>query len=507
MNEKMWPYPFLLIYFGDIFCCKKFILSNPDFWMEKESKLYRFLLSCSGYELRRFRVFLTSPFFNLRPEIVKAWDLIRPHFQQTESELPTVEAVFEVAYPGQSFDAGKSRHFQSELCKLLEEFWQLQQLQNRNELQDLLLLRSLHDRQLDQDFEFGMVRAQTQLLGQAQRGAPYLRQQFDLALLQHDHNVGRDNRSVQAGLQAAMEALDEEYFTHKLRLAAAAINRANVIGQSTDISLLAEVIALIDAAPPVTFEGSLVAIYRLVLRTLQSPKDHAAFEALLGLLQENSAHFPQSTLAELYAFALNYCVRMVNLAEPGFDAQLFALYQLLMEGSYLQEEGYLPVQHYKNFVTIGLRLGHVEEVSVQLLTLAKRLPPDIKANAVLFSQAALAFHLGDHGRALKLLQQVEFTDVYYHLDAKSLLLKAWYQLDDVEPLLSLIESFKTYLRRSRKISDYQRATYRNQIKVVQMMTRHRLGRRKPLQEIKSTVATLRPIADLAWLERMVEELG
>jgi hypothetical protein len=303
-----------------------------------------------------------------------------------------------------------------------------------------------------------------------------------------------------------IEALDEEYFAHKLRLAAAAINRANVIGESTELALLPEVLALIDTAPKVVFEGSLVEIYRLILRTLQSGKDHEAFLELLQLLQASEQRFASETLAELYNFALNYCVRMVNLAESGFDARLFELYELLISRGYLLEEGHLPVQHYKNFVTLGLRLDFVPKIAAQLTSLTGQLPTDIQPNALLYSQAAIAFQSGDHRKALRLLQQVEFLDVYYHLDAKSLLLKAWYEDGEVEPLLSLIETFKIYIRRSRKISEYQRLTYRNQIKVVQMLVRHRLGSRKPIHAIRKTLDSLRPIADLTWLERKLAEL-
>ncbi|HEX2901660.1 MAG TPA: hypothetical protein VHS96_18255, partial [Bacteroidia bacterium] len=284
--------------------------------MEKETKLFRYLQSCTGYELRRIRVMLESPFFNLRPELLRAWDCIRPFFPKTDLPLPGNEAVFAAAYPGQAFDMAKFRHLQSDLCKQIEEFWQLQQLRQRSDLQSQLLLQAQSDRDLNQDFEGAVLAAQTQLLGQPLRGAAFLRQRFDLALLQHDHQVRRNNRSTQAGLQAALEALDEEFFAHKLRLAAAAINRANVIGEATELSLLPEVLAVIDAAPKVVFEGSLVEVYRLILRTLQPEKDHAAFRELLQLLGASQQRFAAATLAELYSFALNYCVRMVNLAEP-----------------------------------------------------------------------------------------------------------------------------------------------------------------------------------------------
>lgn len=473
--------------------------------MQKDSKLYHYLQTCSGYELRRFRVFLESPYFNQRQDVLKAWDCIRPHFFETDSPPPSEQEIFEAAYPDQAFQDGKYRHLISEICTRLERFWQVQQLERQQGTQSKALLEVLAARGLHREFDSMMAEAQTALLAQPSRDRDYLRHRFDLALLLHDHQVQRSNRGIQSGLLGALEAMDEEYFTNKLRLAAAAINRALVLGETIDVLLLKEVLETIDYLPEVVFEGGLVECYRLVMRFLQSQHDHEAFRTLLDLLPRIQNQCQQDTLAELYSFAMNYCVRMVNLAEPGFDAHLFSLYQICLEKGFLLEGGHLPVPHYKNYMTMGLRLGHAHAIAVEVDRLALLLPDEFRENAIVFSKAALAFHHGDFKTCLKLLQKIEFVDVYYHLDAKSLLLKAYFEQGEIEPILSLIDSFKIYLRRSRKISDYQRQTYRNQIRIVQMLVRHRLGSKTSLGEIQATLVNLRPIADLAWLERKVQE--
>ncbi|MFN8394281.1 MAG: hypothetical protein U0176_06340 [Bacteroidia bacterium] len=473
--------------------------------MEKSSKLHRLLSTCTGYELRRFKVFLESPYFNLRPEILRIWDLLRPYFPNSEEPLPEAAAVHAAAYPGQAFDAARLRHLLSELTKLVEEFWCMQQLQQRPDIQDAQLLHVLDARHLDQDFDSAMQAAQSRLLGELQRGPEYLRQRLDLALLQHDHEANRSNRGAQPGLNAALEALDEDYFTQKLRLGAAAVNRANVLGGQAEVPMLHEVAQHLAEAPSVVYEGSLAEAYRLALRTLSPTPDEAAHRQLLELLQDAEGRFPALQMSELYTYALNFCVRMLNQGEPGYDAELFRLYAICLERGYLSEDGLLPVPHYKNFVTLGLRLSRTDLVAGQIESLAQQLSEEVRIHALTFSKAALAFHQGDFKTCLKLLQKIEFVDVYYHLDAKSLLLKAYFEQGETEPLISLIESFKIYLRRSRKISDYQRQTYRNQIRIVQMLVRYRLGSRTGLGEIEAALESLRPIADLAWLERKVQE--
>jgi hypothetical protein len=473
--------------------------------MENQPKLFLFLRQCTGYELRRFRVFLASPYFNQRPELCRTWDFLRPLTPAFDAGLPRPTDLYEAAWPGEAFSPTKYRHLLSALTELLQEFWALRMLESRPELQAQLQLHSLDLHHLPQAFAQTLTEAQTRMEAQPLRDFTYLRSQLDLARAAHNFQASRENRAVNTGLDAVISALDAEYIANKLRIAAAALNRANVLGESAEIALLPEILAFIDAQPE--NQSPLIAAYRLVLQTLQAPKAHEAFSELLRLLASADAQLGAASIAELYTFALNYCIRMVNLGESDFDAQLFALFQLLLERGYLREDGALPVQHFKNFVTLGLRLGHIEAVEQQMRSLTPQLLPDIRANSILFSEASLAFHRGDYRRALRMLRDVEFTDVYYHLDAKSLLLKVWYELGEVEPLLSLVQTFKIYLQRNRKISDYQRQTYRNQVVLVHQMTQYRLGSRKQLSEIAEEMERCGAVADRPWLERKLKALN
>ena len=59
------------------------------------------------------------------------------------------------------------------------------------------------------------------------------------------------------------------------------------------------------------------------------------------------------------------------------------------------------------------------------------------------------------------LREVEFSDIFFALDAKMMLLKIYFDNGDEEPLNSLITSFKAFLKRNRLISDVMRKTYLN----------------------------------------------
>lgn len=66
-----------------------------------------------------------------------------------------------------------------------------------------------------------------------------------------------------------------------------------------------------------------------------------------------------------------------------------------------------------------------------------------------------------YNEALSALLLVQFTDVKYHLSTTFLLLRTYYALKDTEALLSLIETFRIYVIRNRKMTTEQKRGYTN----------------------------------------------
>ena len=79
-------------------------------------------------------------------------------------------------------------------------------------------------------------------------------------------------------------------------------------------------------------------------------------------------------------------------------------------------------------------------------------------------------------------------------------------MEEIEPLISLIATFRVYLRRNKQISDYQRRIYSNLIKFVNKLIRVKLGSKKPVYEIEREITQVKEIADLTWLSKSVAAL-
>ncbi len=174
----------------------------------------------------------------------------------------------------------------------------------------------------------------------------------------------------------------------------------------------------------------------------------------------------------------------------------------------------MPEWHFKNIVTTGLRLDEHEWVRSFLENYRHRLRPEVEENAYSYNLAAYFHHLENYDEVLRLLLQVEYTDVRYNLDAKSLLLRTYYDLEESEALHSLTEAFKQYLKRNKSLSEFQKKGYFNLLNFTRKAFRLKTNREftsskkwePELQNLRSELEAAETVFNKSWLEGKVAEL-
>ena len=116
---------------------------------------------------------------------------------------------------------------------------------------------------------------------------------------------------------------------------------------------------------------------------------------------------------------------------------------------------------YKNIITVGVRLHAFEWTENFIHGYYNKLAPAQRDNGYQYNLAGYYYVKQDFDKAMQLLNRVNFTDPNYYLDAKSILLKIFYDHQEFEALLSLKDTVKIYLLRDKQLSKSQRALYKN----------------------------------------------
>jgi hypothetical protein len=469
-----------------------------------KSKLISILRTLTNKELKRFEEFILSPYFNKNDKVIELLLVLKKHHPEYDEGQVNFEGIFPRLFPKEKPMEQKLRYVMTDLSNLLEEYLSYAEFDKSRVYKAHLLLNAFDDRKLDKYFRQAMDEAMEQQEKEPYRNVNWY---FNRHLLEENsylHSLSREARGLADSLQQAMDNLDLYYLSAKLRFCCVIFNLQDVAQVKYNYHLLDEIMNFLQND---NFRDvPAIAIYFQILMTFREPNVPEHYRGLKEMLEQYAGHFPAEEAKDMYVFALNYCIKKLNSGELEYRQELFELYKALIEKELIFENAELAPSDFKNIVTIGLRSGQVEWTENFIKQYKERIPAMHRSSTYTYNMAFTHYYKREYGKAVKMLLNVEFADNYYHLDAKALLLKTYYELSDTEPFFSLADAFTNYLKRNKVISEYQREVYINFVKFAKKLMLLRTGSRLTLPEVRLSLSKLKQAADLSWLLEKAGEL-
>ncbi len=469
------------------------------------SKLFHELKTLSIKELKGFEKYLNSPFFNSNDTLKLLFSIIEnfhPTYVHKDIER---ELLFKKLFPKDTFDEKKIRYAVSDLTKLLEDYLLYTEFKKDSILNKHFLLKSLSERNIEKYFLQTLEETSLSQEKSQYRNIDYYYHQYLLEENSYLFTSKTQNRALDTSLQNVVDNLELFYISKSLRYYCEIINRQNILTVDYNLHFLNEIMHYIDSKG---FDNvPVIIIYYKILQTLTSNDNEQHYYDLIDLLEQHESKFTRAEIHDMYTFAQNYCIRKINSGKTDYMQILYELYKILLKKDLLIEGDVLPQWYYKNIATLAIRLEDFEWAKKFIYDYKNKLSPEHQENDFTFALAILHFSMKEYKKTLSFLINVEYTDVFYHLDSKSLLLRTYYELNDWEPLLSLIITFKTYLKRNKLISSHYGQTYFNFVNIVSKLSQFKMGKNINIDEVKKEMENIKQIANIVWLEKKVAELS
>ncbi len=453
----------------------------------------------------RFADYVSSPIFNKNEKVRR----LCAHLLQfaPDFEHPGLEKkkVYKYVFQKDGYAELPLNNVISDLLQLLYDFLAHQRYQAQPHLKRELLLGELLDRELYSD------------VGRfAEKGIPvqhyegYLHE-YRLHEKADEAALAKGKRGYNVHLQQGADAFDLYYYCNKLRIACDMASRNTVIQARYECHFLPEVLAWLKQKPELVQQSPILQVYLQALLML-SEKDQANhYFDLKNLLSEHIALFSRQELQSLYHYCLNYCVRQINSGQGAYYREVLDLYKLLLQENILLQNGHLSQWAYNNIITAGIRLREYDWTGDFIQHYREYLQPEAQHNVYNYNLAALFYEKGEYSSALQQLQNVEFTDAFYHLSAKIIQMKSYFALNETEPFMALLEATRKFLSRNHQLSDYQKKSNANFVKLSRKL--YQLRQCKPLvsarhfqqrsADLLRQVQLVQPLSNKDWLEEAV----
>ena len=185
---------------------------------------------------------------------------------------------------------------------------------------------------------------------------------------------------------------------------------------------------------------------------------------------------------------------------------MFEIYKDALQEEIIFIGNEINFNHYKNIILVGLHVKEFVWVEDFIKTYTSKLPVDRRENALNYNLAEVYFQQNNYQKVIELLREVEYKNLIYALGGKLMLLKTYYELNEIAALDSLVDSFRIYLRRNRTISKDVREQYMNVLKFVKKLSGIAPYDRVGLEKVKEQIHECKALAAKNWILEKVQEL-
>ncbi len=473
----------------------------------QDVKVVRQISAMDGRERERLRQFVRSPYFNRHQGTAKLLDFILKELGKARPKLE--EARAQAAVRGSGTEQSLA-DLQSALMKLVNYFLAVEQLGEEPFRQEVLTLKRTKELHRFKLLENRGKRLDTKVAKHKYRDADTHLAAYEWKSINGYRQTEADRADTRE-MQAMLKHLDRFYLVEKLRHACQLTANMMMMNTQYDLLFLEAILEYLESADGTTLRTSgqepSIDCYYHILMSLRQPDIGAHYERLLYYLDAGFDRLPRDHQKDVYSFASNYCIQRIRSGHAAFRGELMDLYRQGLEIGIIYDKGEISEYDYKNIVTLGAANQEFEWTERFIEDNKDRLPPAKRENAYALNKANFLYSNKRLEEAAKLLITVTDSDIVYHLARVLLEVRIAYEQEDQEYALNLLETFRLYVRRSRKMSTKDKRSYINYTRFTKQLVnlKHqeeyldRVTYAKKLSALHETVKAADLVVERGWL--------
>ena len=427
----------------------------------QNSKLIDLLKTFEKEDWRWFRKFLLSPYFNSREELVFFCDYLRSQTPDFNEKAIRKEKVFKKIYPGQKYDEKQISYAMNFLLGQAERFLAQREIETKPPLINNYLLKSLVDRNLDKHYKYQYEKSLKILNTWKKEDIDYYYFDFQISRIANSHFVAQKSRRYDENLGNINDSLDQLYALQKIKYSCEMLSRSQFLKNVYNSPSEEEISVLFNKGN--LKNSPLALIYLEIYSLIKEEESKKDFEKLKHYLEKYKDDIPKSEKSDIYFHGINFCIRQASkgITPKYYAEQCLELYLNGINEGFLLSNGNLTPWTFKNVVKIGLNLKKYDFTEDFVQKNHKKLEEEYQEDALYFNLADINYRRKNYQEAQIHLLQVQYSDIFYSLGSKEMLLRIYYETNEGEALFALIASFSIYLRRNKKLAKDLREGYLN----------------------------------------------
>jgi len=435
----------------------------------KENRLVSLLRTFTADEIKRFEKFTASPYHREGKNIAPLFGELKKFHPAYDTGSISYEAIYSALYPGRKYNKQVMWNLvsaleSSALSFLEHEAFRKNEFQKKELLALELVSRNLakHAQKtlggFDEFFQSEKIGFDyfKQRIVQRDVWINYYQAENKHHLMAGIHNENMEYRVLDF-LKTLKASLEDQLFFSEMYNVKSETNIALEFAKSLDLKAIDDYCR----KKKFRYHFFISLLYRSIMMILR-PREDEHFLELRRLFEKYHSRFDRREKRNMIIPMVNYCIMRRNVTSPDYRRIAFELNDFrLREGLAFYPENRIPKQLYTQMLVNALALKEIKWAESLIKEYSDKLHPGIVLSMRSLAEAYLGFEKKNYGEVLRLLNNVEFTDVRDKLHVRLLTAKTYYELDETETLLSYIDSSKHFLLNSASINESRKRSYNN----------------------------------------------
>src|SRR3990172_3377753 len=474
-------------------------------------KVIELIKTFNGEEFKKFGLFIRSPYFNKEKIQVKFYDILKKYYPDFNSRNFEKEKIFSKLYPGKKYNDGVMRNILSTSLTLAGDFLSVHRLQKDGIQYRYNIAAELNARRQNKLYEREASYIDDILQNEIIKDAEFFYKKFLLANENRRFNTRQKSSLVtdEKVLHEVSENLALSFMINMLRIHTYIANTNKYMyhyeqNKGLMNGIENHLISNFDKYKSIT---SLVYYFNFFM--LSKTEEEKYFFELRNLFREKYNELSDIDKRNTYTILANYCYTRINKGDLNFLNEQFNIYkQNIDTGYYRGERGFMSHIFFINVVVTGLEAGQVNWVGNFIEKYNSELDSVNRDNTITFCRAFYCYWNKDYSRAMELAAMVKTDDPSYKHQLKSLYLKIYFDLREIEPFYSHVDNYRHFIAGDKNIGEQVRITINNYINFAKRIFDLKLAKQEDeteLEILRDEIIANKAMINKPWLLRKIEE--
>ncbi|MDZ4712699.1 MAG: hypothetical protein SGI89_10295 [bacterium] len=478
-----------------------------------DSNLINLLRTFSKEEMKRFGLFVQSPFYNREKILIKFVSvLIKYHPEFGVEEMPK-KKIYASILPGKAYNDALMRNTVSDLLRLAEEFLKVIRANKDAFYSRYNIMKELTDRKQKTLFSMNFRKAKNALESSGVLDEIYYQNSFLLEDEKRRNVVVNSSRILYKddNLQQQADSIHLQHLVEDIKLYAIMLNQKKFTYEHNfDFTLSETLRTYIEENFHLYRNIPYIAIfYNCVM--LYKTEDKKYFDELRIQTKKHFKKLSHTDRKNMFMVLTNHGYLQIRRGNFEFYDELFEVNKdFIKTKAYLEGNDFMAHYIYSSIAMNAADIGKTDWAENFLNKYLKLVHSDYRKSSYNICMASIHLARKEYDNALEKLSVIIPWDNSAKLSVDLLQLKIYFSKNETESFLSMTDSMRHFLKRNKDIKNESRIVYGNFVLFLKKLYLLKISSpdidKSKLYMLKKKIQDNNEIMAKKWLLEKVDEI-